>query len=406
MFGGLTQPFLPAPTPPLALKQHNYPRSRIGAPLELTSPSFPTTQIISPLPVTFYESLHSEEFWTAHFRNYGYLRLKPVSMSWKWMNGPENSWKIVKAHDLEIFSEPHPTGRAVADLLDLTPGERFMQAQQMRSDAVQTLQAEINRRRERVTELLAEAEICARSVGNPEYLNLLMNLVQVLGTMVASHANTVSMLFGLEKGRSAPLVGKYSPENKPELAADALADQRNDFQGFNRHLRQFTSQYLGSGHRPLEDRINALLGRIEGLRLLLSPGPENATGIIETGALTQSTQAEVNENELLATAIHAADAGDRDTARAICNQLLSSLGCNLFAQACCRIVLASDDSIPAADRLKDVHRALNTLLIITPPPEWQEELQRAIETARESIDTLTALVLDDIDNLQICCMGN
>jgi hypothetical protein len=148
-----------------------------------------------------------------------------------------------------------------------------------------------------------------------------------------------------------------------------------------------------------------LLVTIESLRLLLSPGPENATGIIDTGALTQSTQTEVTENDLLAKAINATDDGDRETARAICNQLLMSLGCNLFIQSCCRLVLSRDDTIPAADRLKAVQRALKTLLAITPPPEWVNDFQDTIQAARDRIDTLSALALDDFENLQICCTG-
>jgi hypothetical protein len=218
VFGGLTLPFIMAPKPPLALYQHNYPRPGLGLPLQLTWPHFPTTQIISPLPVTFYESLQSEEFWAARFPSYGYglLRLKPVSSSWKWMNGPDNSWKLVNAEDLEKFSEPHPTGKAVATLLELTPAERLEQARQMRSNAVQTLQEQINYRRERVTDLLAEAEVCARFMGKPEYINLLMNMVQMLERMVTAHQTVVELLLEFENDGHTSLVGKYTHHDRSD----------------------------------------------------------------------------------------------------------------------------------------------------------------------------------------------
>jgi hypothetical protein len=196
---------------------------------------------------------------------------------------------------------------------------------------------------------------------------------------------------------SDPLPASHVP------AADILVDQRNDFQGFNRNLREFASRYLGSGNRALEGRVTTLLETIESLRLSLSPGHDNATGITQTGALTSAPQRELDDNELLTAAINAADSGDRSTARRICNHLLGSLGCNLFAQSCCRIIMAGDDEVPAGERLKGVHRALATLLAIKPPPgQWTNDFQSAIDTAKEMIESLFAITLDDISNLSMC----
>jgi hypothetical protein len=86
----------------------------------------------------------------------------------------------------------------------------------------------------------------------------------------------------------------------------------------------------------MEKKVTTLLATIERLRLVLSPGLENPTGIIETGGLTSAPQRELGGNEPLAAALNAADNGDRVAARGICNYLLGSLGSNLFTQACCR----------------------------------------------------------------------
>jgi hypothetical protein len=188
-----------------------------------------------------------------------------------------------------------------------------------------------------------------------------------------------------------------------DQAADIAIDQRNDFQGFNRNLREFASRYLGSGNPALEERVATLLSMIERLRLTLSPGLDNATGIIDTGALTSAPQRELNDNELLTAAVNATDSGDRSTARRICNHLLSSLGCNLFAQSCCRIILAGDDEIPAAERLNGVQRALATLLAISPPPDhWTNNFQSTINTAKQRIEDLSALASDNVNNFTIC----
>lgn len=116
-------------------------------------------------------------------------------------------------------------------------------------------------------------------------------------------------------------------------------------------------------------------------------------------------QAEVDENALLIEAMNAASDGDRETARGICNQLLTSLGCNLFAQACCRIIQCGDEAIPAPERLKDVHRALQTLETVAPAPGWEDALQNAKDEAQMCIEMLSASALDEIDNLRICCCG-
>lgn len=190
-------------------------------------------------------------------------------------------------------------------------------------------------------------------------------------------------------------------EARFNLAVNISQDQRNDFQSFNRNLRLFTLRFHGSDYQPLEQRLTTVLFALEESRLLLSPGSQNPSGITETGALTAQAQAEFDENKLLLEAAKASDDGNLATARTICSQLLGSLGCTLFAQSCCRIILADDESIPISDRLKDVQRALGTLLRIKPSPGWITDLQSVIFKARKSIDNLSKLALDEM-GISIC----
>ena len=98
-------------------------------------------------------------------------------------------------------------------------------------------------------------------------------MVPKLEAMIASHEELVNQLLAFEAASGSTLVGELCSGLDGSCDRHFI-DQRNDFQSFNRNLRLFSSRYLGTGHRPLQDAINALLIRIEGLRLRLSPGPE------------------------------------------------------------------------------------------------------------------------------------
>ncbi|KAE9371054.1 hypothetical protein N431DRAFT_483664 [Stipitochalara longipes BDJ] len=394
-FGGANFAFFEGPKHPLALYQEVFPRrgmSAAGTMTELLSPPFPEYHIIYPIPVTLVESLQSEEFWTAHFNHYGMLKLKPESGSYRSAEFGDNPWKVVRADDLEALLQTRQTSQALEVLLELSPEQRVVQAQQMRSEYVQILQAAINSRREKVIALIAESEMFERSKGRAaesELLTQALCLMQHLEEILVTHESVVNQLLQIEA-----------------TCKTTLIDQRNDFQGFLRNCREFLVRYTGSGSRTLEQRVENLLVKIESVRLLLSPGVQNAIGIIKTGALTSAPQREAADNQLLAQAIVNADEGRKPQAKIVCQQLLASMGCNLSTQAICRIVIAGDDTIPAAERLTNCHRALKTLTSIhSVPNQWSNELKEMIDIAKTRIFQLSAEVLEDVGDLQICCAG-
>jgi hypothetical protein len=200
--------FIPVPKPPLALYQHNYPCPDVGQGIVMVSPPFPEYYISYPLPVTFAETLQSEEFWVKHFQNFGMLRLQPTSVAWKSAQEPTSMWKVVSAEELEVATQGHETGRAMAKLLEMTPAERAAQAAQMRPNCVQILQEATERRRKQVIQLIAEAELCERFRGKPEYLEKVIGMVQLLEQMVAIHEDVIKQLHGFESAGQPILVGK------------------------------------------------------------------------------------------------------------------------------------------------------------------------------------------------------
>jgi len=190
------------------------------------------------------------------------------------------------------------------------------------------------------------------------------------------------------------------------LVVNSILDQRNDFEGFIRNCAEFTARYLGSGSPILERKVETVLARIEGVRLLLSPGVENPIGILFTGALTTAPLREATDNVLVTQAIIDADQGRIAQARTVCERLLGSIGCNLTNQAICRIILAGDETTPAAERLTNYRRAEKTLTSIhSVPNQWSNELRTMIGLAQTRIFQLSSEVLDDIMDLQICCGG-
>ena len=208
-------PFALPPKPPLALHQSNFPTRNVGWAIDLTDPPFPTYSILCPLPVTFPETLQSEDFWDVHFRNYGMLRLKHASASYKLASNSNASWRVVdNPENLQIL-RPDQIAQSFAALLALSPAERATQEKQMKSNAVRVLQEEIVRRRKQTLALMAEGEACGRFAGipgkNTKLIHAILSFFPTLETMVAEHRRVIKQLLQFEKDGQAPLlVGKYS----------------------------------------------------------------------------------------------------------------------------------------------------------------------------------------------------
>jgi hypothetical protein len=195
------------PQPPLGLFHSNFPTPGVGFSVNLTTPPFPAYVISYPLPVTFFETLFSEEFWGIHFKNYGMLRLKRPTTSYRLMSDPTASWTVVNDPDNLQILQPNKTAQQFAALFALTPTERATQEQQMKSDAVTVIQEEIIRRRKKVTTLMAEGEACGRLVlGSVQLIHAILRFIPMLETMVAEHRRAITQLLQFEKGGQAPLL--------------------------------------------------------------------------------------------------------------------------------------------------------------------------------------------------------
>jgi hypothetical protein len=183
-----------------------------GALTELSGPPFPKYEIIYPVPLTYLETMQSEEFWSINFQNFGMLRLKPVSGAYRVTEFGDNPWQVVKGGDLEAVQQTRTIPRALAALLELTPEQREVQERQLRSEAIQFLQDAIDHRRRQTTELMAKSELLERSKGNvpnPELFAQAMILMEHLEQMLLIHEMVVTRLLEIEATSKTVLVGGY-----------------------------------------------------------------------------------------------------------------------------------------------------------------------------------------------------
>jgi len=183
-----------------------------GALTELSSPPFPKYEIIYPVPLTYLETMQSEEFWSINFQNFGMLRLKPVSGAYRVTEFGDNPWQVVKGGDLEAVQQTRTIPRALAVLLELTPEMREVQERQLRSEAIQFLQDAIDHRRRQTTELMAKSELFERSKGNVPNTELFaqaMILMEHLEQMLLMHEMVVTRLLEIEATSKTVLVGAY-----------------------------------------------------------------------------------------------------------------------------------------------------------------------------------------------------
>lgn len=210
-FGGVQEPFIDpqdvaglAPRLGIFLTEWPNDNPHHERPI-LLDPPFSRWKVAVPIPVSYFEMIQSNDFWESHFRSFGSIKPGPAACAAiRDRNIPNNPyWNIVTNTQLSSILQ-NQTISPIAAMVNMTPDERALHANKLRTASIEKFYRCIDARNNTVHLLVDQGEICERHKGPPDYHIFeteMQRLLEAIRLMISRIVDCVDALKEVESGR-------------------------------------------------------------------------------------------------------------------------------------------------------------------------------------------------------------